>query len=123
VYFLPKAHIRKKEFFMQTAVIYMTAGSVEEARKIAEELIDKRLCACVNIFPQIESVYYWNNSVQRGNEIAFIAKTRQSLVPKVIEEVKRLHSYEVPCVVSLPIERGNPHFIQWILDETADCKV
>ncbi|MDI6797802.1 MAG: divalent-cation tolerance protein CutA [Desulfatibacillaceae bacterium] len=107
---------------MQTAVIYMTAGSVDEARKIADELIAKRLCACVNIFPPIESVYYWNNAVQRNNEVAFIAKTRQSLVPQVIEEVKKLHSYEVPCVVSLPIERGNPHFLQWILDETRDCK-
>lgn len=103
---------------MQTAMIYITAPNPDEARKIAEKLIAERLCACVNIFPKIESVYYWDNAVQRDTETAMIAKTRQSLVPRLIEAVKEAHTYEVPCVVSVPIERGNPDFLQWIIDET-----
>lgn len=103
---------------MAEAVVYITAPNMEEAGRIAEKLVNERLCACVNIIPEIKSVYWWNGAVQNEPETALIAKTRESLVLKVIETVKAMHSYEVPAVVSWPISRGNPDFMSWIRDVT-----
>lgn len=103
---------------MDTAIVYMTAQNVEEARAIADKLVSERLAACVNIFPGMESVYRWKGSVEKATETAFIAKTKKSLVPRLTERVRQLHSYEVPCVVSVSLEGGNPDFLEWIAQET-----
>lgn len=98
--------------------IYMTAANAEQAKTIGEALVQERLVACANILAPMSSIYWWQGQIQRDSEAVLIAKTRPELVERVIARVRELHSYTVPCVVSLAIEAGNPAFLQWIADET-----
>jgi periplasmic divalent cation tolerance protein len=104
---------------MEARFLYVTAPNAEEAGKIGEALVQERLVACANVLGPISSIYWWQGQVQRDSEAVLIAKTRADLVERVIARVKALHSYTVPCVVSLPIDQGNPDFLRWIEAETA----
>lgn len=104
---------------MTARFLYVTAANADEAKKIGEALVEERLVACANILAPVASIYWWQGQVQRDSEAVLIAKTRADLVERAIARVKTLHSYSVPCVVSLPIERGNPDFLAWIAAETA----
>jgi periplasmic divalent cation tolerance protein len=99
-------------------VILMTAGSPEEAARLAQALVAERLAACVNIVGPIRSVYRWRGKVEDGAEHLLIAKTRSDLVPRLGERVKDLHSYEVPEVLALPILYGWPPYLDWLAAET-----
>jgi periplasmic divalent cation tolerance protein len=103
---------------MKTSLIYITTGGPEEARVIAKELVSERLAACANIFENMRSLYWWGGEIQEDKEVVLIAKTKESLVPRLIEKVKSLHSYDCPCIVSLPIIDGNKPFLDWIVEET-----
>lgn len=103
---------------MQTHLIYMTAGSLEEAGKIGKALVDERLAACVNIIEHMHSFYWWEGKVQEDHEVVMIAKTTQPLVDALVAKVKSLHSYSVPCIVAVPISGGNPDFLVWIDEVT-----
>lgn len=98
--------------------VYITAANVDEARKIAKELVANRLAACVNIFDRIQSFYWWEGEIQDDQEVALLAKTKESLVQEVIEKVKSLHSYSCPCIVSIPVLDGNKAFLDWVKQET-----
>ncbi len=102
---------------MKLNLIYMTAGSREEARKIGKELVISRLAACVNIWDNMNSFYMWQGKVQDDTEVVMIAKTAENRVPALVEKVKSLHSYECPCIVSIPISGGNQTFLDWIAEE------
>ena len=97
--------------------IYITARDENEAKKIGEILVWEKLAACVNYFP-VKSIYWWKNDVEESREAAIIAKTRAELVERLIARVKQVHSYEVPCVVSWIIEKGNPAYLEWIKEST-----
>ena len=99
--------------------VYMTAGSLEEAKKIGRELIEENLAACVNFLENMTSIYKWEDKLEEGIEVVMIAKTRKTLMPKLIEKVNRLHSYDWPCILELPIQGGNPDFLSWIKSQTA----
>ncbi len=107
---------------MTARFLYVTAASAEEAKAIGEALVQERLVACANILGPIASIYWWQGKVQQESESVLIAKTRSDLVERVIARVKALHSYTVPCVVSLAIEQGNPDFLRWIAAETAPAE-
>jgi periplasmic divalent cation tolerance protein len=92
----------------------MTAGSLEEARRIGRELVSAKLAACVNILPQMQSICVWEGRLQEEAEAVLIAKTTAARVAELIAKVKSLHSYEVPCVVSLSVEEGYAPFLEWI---------
>lgn len=94
-------------------LVYVTTTNEKEAGKIAEILVEEKLGACANIFP-IRSIYRWNGKVQRDEEVGMFIKTKAELVEKIIKRVKELHSYEVPCIISLPIEKGYINFLKWI---------
>jgi periplasmic divalent cation tolerance protein len=96
----------------------MTAPNDAEASEIARILVDERLAACVNIMGGMRSIYRWQGEIQEDKEIVLIAKTRQDLVPALTEKIKDIHSYDCPCVVSLPIDGGNREFLDWIDVET-----
>jgi periplasmic divalent cation tolerance protein len=98
--------------------IYITCADGAEAEKIARALVSERLAACANILPGVRSVYRWKGKIEEAAEVAIIAKTRAGLVDALTERVKALHSYEVPCVVALPITGGNRDFLGWIEEET-----
>ena len=99
------------------ALVYITASSLEEAKKIVSHLLEKRLIACANIFP-IESMYWWNGKIENDNEVGIILKTKENLIKKIIEDVKLLHSYENPCIIAIPIIDGSEEFLKWIDEET-----
>lgn len=102
---------------MQFRSIYIIAKNEAEARKIGKTLIEEKLAACVNFFP-VQSIYRWKGKVYEEGETAMIAKTRIDLVDKLVQRVNVLHSYEVPCIVSWIIEKGNPAYLDWIQEET-----
>ena len=102
---------------MKSFFVYMTAADISEARKIGRHLVKGRLAACVNILDHMNSMYIWKGEFQDDHEAVIIAKTTQDRVAALIEEVRKLHSYECPCIVTLPIQDGNPEFLQWIADQ------
>jgi len=102
---------------MDIRLVYMTAGNKDEARTIGRELVASRLAACVNIIDNMRSIYWWEGEIQEDTEVIFIAKTTESGLPALIEKVKALHSYDCPCIVSLPISGGNPDFLKWVAGE------
>lgn len=99
---------------MSVRFIYMTAANLEEAQKIGRELISSHLAACVNLFPQMNSIYIWDGKLQEDSEVVMIAKTTEARVADLIAKVKSLHSYSCPCIVSLKVEGGYPPFLQWV---------
>jgi len=103
---------------MTLNVVYITAKDRDEARRIGRQLVDERLAACANVIDGVESIYWWDGAVREESEAALVVKTKEALVPQLIERVKALHSYDCPCIVALPILDGNPAFLQWIADET-----
>jgi periplasmic divalent cation tolerance protein len=101
-------------------VVLVTAGSEEEAEKIAKNLVGEELAACVNIISPIRSVYRWENEVADDKEWLLLIKTRGSLLPQVEKRVKEWHSYEVPEVVALPILGGSPAYLRWVKESTEE---
>ena len=99
-------------------IILTTAGSQEEARKIAHALVERRLAACVNIVPQIESVYRWQDKVETAQEWLLLIKTQAELFERVRDTVKELHSYDLPECVMLDLTAGSPDYLEWIAKNT-----
>ena len=99
--------------------LYMTAGSVEEAKNIGKILVGQNLAACVNLLENMTSIYKWEEKLEESKEVIMIAKTRKTLMPKLIETVNSLHSYDCPCILELPIQGGDPDFLSWIKSQTA----
>ena len=103
---------------MKFNLVYMTCRDKAEAKAIGNDLVAERLAACVNIIDGMNSLYWWQGKVEEGQEAVLLAKTKESLVPELVKKVKSLHSYDCPCVISLPISDGNPDFLDWIKRET-----
>jgi periplasmic divalent cation tolerance protein len=99
---------------MDIRFVYMTAGSLDEARTIGRDLVESGLAACVNILPGMQSVYRWEGKVEEATEAVMIAKTTVPRVADLTARVKSLHSYACPCVVSLKVEGGHQPFLDWI---------
>ena len=102
----------------QPIVLYATFASPEEAQRIGRALVEARLAACVNIFPQIQAIFEWEGKVEDATETAMFIKTRSSLQTQAVEEVKRLHSYDVPAVVAIEFRGGNQDYFTWIWEQT-----
>ena len=102
---------------MELRFVYITTQNSEEARRIGRALVEERLAACVNILDGMHSIYWWEGEIQDDRETVLIAKTRDALLPALIERVKALHSYSCPCVVALPIIAGNPEYLAWLREE------
>ncbi|MBI5332599.1 MAG: divalent-cation tolerance protein CutA [Candidatus Aenigmarchaeota archaeon] len=99
---------------MKYAAVYITASNIKEAKKLADLLVKERLAACINIIPNIESVYFWKGKLVNDKEVLMLGKTRKSLAKKIIETVKKHHSYTAPCITFLPIIDGNKEYLDWI---------
>jgi periplasmic divalent cation tolerance protein len=108
---------------MKKYFVYMTAKDVPEARKLGRAILKDRLAACVNILGAIESMYRWKGALQNEKEVALVAKTTARNLDALIRKVRSVHSYEVPCVVALPIAKGNPAFLEWIEEETQKAEL
>ena len=103
-------------------IVLTTTGSEAEAQKIARHLVENRMAACINIVPQIDSVYRWQGKVEEAREWLLLIKTTADAFEKVREAIAELHSYELPECVCLKVEDGSPHYLQWIADSVADEK-
>ncbi len=102
--------------------VYMTVGRLEEAQRIGEALVEDRLAACVNIIDGMHSIYRWKGELQKDREVVMIAKTTRDRLPALIETVKRMHSYDCPCIVSFDIDGGHPDFLEWIGTEVGEAE-
>ncbi len=102
--------------------VYITASSKGEANSIGELLVQQKLAACVNIFDEMTSIYRWQGKIEKSSEFVIIAKTHQLLVGDLCEKVKQIHSYECPCIVTIPIEGGNHEFLDWISEQVIERK-
>lgn len=95
-------------------VVLSTAGSQAEAARIAEELLEKRLAACVNIVGRIQSFYLWNDKLQRDEEFLMIIKTCRAKVDKLRETIREMNSYELPEFITLSVEGGSDDYLRWL---------
>ncbi|UCH20359.1 MAG: divalent-cation tolerance protein CutA [Deltaproteobacteria bacterium] len=102
---------------MNINLIYITAGNKAEARTLGRELVESKLAACVNIIDNMNSMYVWQGEIQDDKEVVLIAKTTEAKVPELLEKVKALHSYDCPCILSIPVSGGNKEFMDWIANE------
>ena len=96
-------------------VVLVTCGSAKEARKIARAIVEKRLAACANMLSSpVQSVYRWKGRVESAKEFLLIIKTTKARFLRLKAEVKRLHSYDVPEIIALPIAAGATNYLTWI---------
>ncbi len=99
-------------------VVLVTAGSRDEAVRLAERLVGARLAACVQIMPEMESVYYWKGKLERTTEILLIVKTTLDCFAELEREVRALHSYETPEIVALPVTAVSAPYLEWLVEST-----
>ena len=97
----------------------ITADNEAWLLNFTRSLVDDRLAACGQLIGPIRSIYRWDDGVQEDTEVRVAVHTRESLVPAIIERTRAEHSYEVPCVLSLPVENGNPDYLAWVIESTS----
>ena len=96
-------------------LVYITCKDNQEAKKISDHLLNKKLAACTNIFP-ITSAYWWKGKIENENEIVLLAKTLEKNYNKIKQEVKKIHSYETPCILKIKVE-ANESYCKWVKEE------
>lgn len=101
------------------AVAFVTCAGLQQARDLGRKILEKRLAACVNIVPAVESMYWWQGKITGGNETLLIFKTQKSLVRDFVSAVKEIHGYDVPEIIFLDISSGNEDYLRWIEEETS----
>ena len=95
-------------------IVLVTCASVGEARRIGRSAVEKKLAACANIVTGVESIYRWKRKVERTREVLVIMKTSAGRLRELESEVKRMHSYDVPEFVAVPIVAGSREYLEWI---------
>ncbi|MES2572586.1 MAG: divalent-cation tolerance protein CutA [Verrucomicrobiota bacterium] len=98
----------------EVLLVLSTFGNVEEARRVARQLVEERLAACVNLVPGIESIYRWKEKVESAAEVLLLMKTTRDRYDALERRIRELHSYEVPEVLSFRIEEGLPAYLRWV---------
>jgi periplasmic divalent cation tolerance protein len=97
-------------------LVLITAGSAEEARKIAHALVEGKLAACVNVVPQIQSVYRWQGKIEAAQEWLLIIKTTDAAFERMRDAINKMHSYDLPECIAVEIEDGSPEYLKWIAE-------
>lgn len=98
--------------------LVVTVGTAEEAAHIGQTLLEEHQVACVNIVPQIRSLYRWEGKIQDDTEALLLAKTTVEQLPAAMKRIEALHSYECPCIVALDVDTGHAPFLEWVRQET-----
>lgn len=99
-------------------VIFITAKSIDEARKIGQTLVEEGHVACCNIVQSVESVFKWQGKLHVEREVLMMCKTREDLFDVIEKRVRQLHSYEVPEIIAVPIVQGSKNYVDWIAKST-----
>ena len=103
-------------------VVFMTAANGEEATRLAEMLVGAHLAACVQILPEMESVYRWQGRIERQAEVLMVVKTTKAKFEELEREVRALHSYDTPEIIAMPVVAGSAPYLEW-LSKSADARM
>ena len=95
-------------------IVVVTSSSASEAKIMATHLLQERLVACVNLVPKITSLYWWQDKIEECREALMFMKTTRERVERVMESVKKFHSYDVPEILVLPVSGGSEEYLRWI---------
>jgi periplasmic divalent cation tolerance protein len=114
----PQPETRSRPRPSPAILCYITCKDRQQARRIGLALLQERLAACFNLLGAVQSSYWWQGAICHAREVVLIAKTRRTLLPRLTRRVISLHSYEVPCVVALPILGGHAPYLSWLEAET-----
>ena len=101
---------------MSVVSIYAVFANAEEAERIGRAVVEERLAACINIFPSVHSIYHWKGKIETADEVAAILKTHHWRSDALIARIAELHGYDVPCVVSWPIDKIVGSYADWVED-------
>jgi periplasmic divalent cation tolerance protein len=101
-------------------IVISTAGSPEEAARIARALVERRVAACVSRLPGLVSVYRWQGAIEEGGEVLLLIKTSQELLAQLEEALRELHSYEVPEFLVLPVAAGSAAYLEWLFSSVQE---
>jgi periplasmic divalent cation tolerance protein len=99
-------------------IVLVTVPSQKEGKRIGRKLVENKLAACVNIIPHLYSIYLWQGKIEEEGEILLIIKTMPDRLGELIKKVKKIHSYDVPEILVLPIIQGNQDYINWVHEST-----
>ncbi|WP_338482505.1 MULTISPECIES: divalent-cation tolerance protein CutA [unclassified Wolbachia] len=94
-------------------LVYTTFSNFEEAKTVSEELLNEKLIVCVNIFPEVNSLYLWEGKISNSCEVVAIMKSRNDQVDKIVEKIEAMHSYDQPAIAVMHIEKANKSFTNW----------
>jgi periplasmic divalent cation tolerance protein len=100
-------------------VVLTTCNSQEQAAQLARHLVEHRLAACVNIFPDVRSFYRWKDNIENTAEVVVLIKSRRDVFDKLRGAIAQLHTYEIPEVIALPVVDGSDAYLQWLDREVA----
>ncbi len=98
-------------------IAYITAPDKAIAERIAEELLKKRLIACANVYEGITSMYWWEGKIEKDKEVVLFCKTRKDRLEEIENQVRELHPYTVPCIISFELFEGNEDYLSWLSGE------
>ncbi|PIV70759.1 divalent-cation tolerance protein CutA [Candidatus Roizmanbacteria bacterium CG17_big_fil_post_rev_8_21_14_2_50_39_7] len=101
-------------------LVYIPCKSEEQARTIGRHLLSKKLCACINIYPEMGSLYFWppkSETMEEAHEAVLIAKTSKALYQELEDEVTKIHTYKCPCIMAIPTENINKPYYDWLKGE------
>ena len=101
----------------ENIIVYVTSANINEAKKIAETVLTQKKAACVNIVPAIESFYWWKGEIASAKECLLIIKTNAQLLDEIVELVKKVHTYDIPEIIAVPIIGGSGDYLKWIQGE------
>jgi len=105
------------------SVVYVTVPTMDVGKKIAKSVVEKKLAACVNLIPNLTSIYEWKGTVQEDSEVMLIIKTKTEAIDSLKTEVLSIHPYEVAEFISLPIEQGSEPYMKWIEGQVKNVTV
>jgi periplasmic divalent cation tolerance protein len=95
-------------------IVFSNCGSEEEARRVAKALVEARVAACVNILPRIQSIYHWQGAIEEETEWMLVIKSTRPMFDTLCAELRKIHSYEVPEVLALPVIAGSQDYLNWM---------
>jgi periplasmic divalent cation tolerance protein len=110
---------KKVDPMTEKILVLSNCGSEEEARRVARALVEARVAACVNIVPGIQSVYHWQGAIQEDSEWMLVIKSTRSMFDSLSAELRKIHSYQVPEVLAIPIIAGDQNYLDWMDREIA----
>ncbi len=101
-------------------MMYVTCDSVKQAEDIAAHLMGKKLCGCVNIYPEMQPMFFWppkSGKIDKSKEVVLIVKSVESKLKSIEEEIKKVHTYDIPCIITIPTIAVNDEYYNWLIGE------